>query len=460
MKNIKLLIFDLDGVLLDCKHIHASAFINTWNSIYEWISISHIFHEKYLDGRNTYGKIEYLENYFNIKVDCKKVYTEKQIYTKKELNSYNYPTKFKKIFESLKEQNILLACASNSIRETVEIVLNKLDIYKYFDLVLTNEDVKEPKPSPEIYNKVMTILNVLPENTIIFEDSPIGLEAATKSKAIVIKVKDSVDLNYLFISNFIEQKMKFNPYIYDPNWKLRIIVPMAGEGSRFRVEGYTISKPFIPIQNKPMIMWVLDNFKSKYPELQSRIEYHLCVRSEYVNQFNDLSGLIIHSIPQLTEGPACTVLNIKEIINNDYPILMANSDQYLEWDFDEFIEASLNPYYDGCISTFNQPDPTDLKWSYAKIDENGIVTKVAEKEYISSNATTGIYFWKSGRNFIKYAETMIRNNDRVKNEFYVGPVYNYAIQDNNNIRILDCKKMWGLGVPNDLKKFIQDYLKE
>ena len=55
---------------------------------------------------------------------------------------------------------------------------------------------------------------------------------------------------------------------------------------------------------------------------------------------------------------------------------------------------------------------------------------------------------------------MVLNNDRVKNEFYVGPVYNYAIQDNNHIRILDCKKMWGLGVPNDLKKFIQDYLKE
>jgi len=176
--------------------------------------------------------------------------------------------------------------------------------------------------------------------------------------------------------------------------------------------------------------------------------------------FNDLSGLIIHSIPNLTQGPACTVLHIKELINDEYPILMANSDQYLEWDFDEFIEASLNPYYDGCISTFYQPDPSDLKWSYAKINENGIVTKVAEKEYISSNATTGIYFWKSARNFIRYAEEMINKNDRVKNEFYVGPVYNYAIQDNKYIRNLDCKKMWGLGVPNDLKRFITHYLKE
>ena len=460
MSNIKLLIFDLDGVLLDCKHIHENAFLNTWNNLYEWSPITHTFHDKHLDGRNTYGKIEYLEKHFNIKVDSKKIYTEKQRYTKEELLSYNYPTKFKEIFESLKQQNILLACASNSIRETVELVLNKLNIYKYFDLILTNEDVVKPKPFPEIYNRVMSTLDILPENTIIFEDSPIGLEAANKSGANVIKVKDSVDLNLLFILNSIEQKMQFRPYEVDPNWKLRIVVPMAGEGSRFRVEGYNISKPFIPIQNKPMILWVLDNFKSKYPELQSRIEYHLCVRSEYANQFNDLSGLIIHSIPNLTEGPACTVLHIKDYINDEYPILMANSDQYLEWDFDEFIEASLNPYYDGCISTFYQPDSNDLKWSYAKINENGIVTKVAEKEYISSNATTGIYFWKSARNFIKHAETMIHKNDRVKNEFYVGPVYNYAIQDNNNIRILDCKKMWGLGVPADLKKFISDYLKE
>jgi len=459
MSNIKLLIFDLDGVLLDCKNIHANAFINTWNNLYEWSPISHTFHEKYLDGRNTYGKISYLEKHFNIAVDSKKIYTIKQEFTIQELSSYNYPTKFKSLFESLKK-DYLLACASNSIRSTVTLVLNKLNIYDYFDLVLTNEDVLEPKPNPEIYKKVMSTLDILPENTYIFEDSPIGLEAATKSGANVIKVTDSVDLNNLFIIKSIEQKMKYTPYLDDPSWKLRVIIPMAGEGSRFRVEGYTISKPFIPIQNKPMIMWVLDNLKSKYPELQCRIEYHLCVRTEYTNEFKDLSGFNVHSIPHLTQGPACTVLHIKDIINDEYPILIANSDQYLEWDFDEFLEASLNPNYDGCISTFNQPDPNDLKWSYAKVDENGIVTSVAEKEYISPNATTGIYFWNYGKQFINYAETMITKNDRVKNEFYVGPVYNYAIQDNKYIRILDCKKMWGLGVPNDLKKFITHYLKE
>jgi dTDP-glucose pyrophosphorylase len=100
-----------------------------------------------------------------------------------------------------------------------------------------------------------------------------------------------------------------------------------------------------------------------------------------------------------------------------------------------------------------------LKWSYAELDENGIVVRVAEKEYISSNATTGLYFWKSASKFVKYTEEMIQKNDRVKNEFYVGPVYNYAISHGDKLRIHNCKKMWGLGVPTDLNYFISDFLK-
>jgi beta-phosphoglucomutase-like phosphatase (HAD superfamily)/dTDP-glucose pyrophosphorylase len=457
---IKLLIFDLDGVLLDCKDIHKKAFIKSWNDNYKWLNISDQFHDTYLDGRNTYGKIEYLEKYFNIKVNNKNIFEKKQINTLYELELFNYPTKFYEIFNILKNDGYLLACASNSIRKTVELVLNKLKIINLFDCILSNEDVENPKPSPDIYIKTMNRLNIIPEETLIFEDSDIGLLAARNSKANVIQVIDSVDLNIKFLYKSIKAMTNTEPWKDDPNWKLMIIIPMAGEGSRFKVEGYTITKPLIPIQNKPMIQWVLDNIKSSNEELQKRIEYHLCVRSDVIDQLKNISNIYLHSIPALTEGPACTVLSIRSLLeNNKYPILIANSDQYLEWDFDEFINAALNPLYQGCISTFYQPDSNDLKWSYAELDENGCVVKVAEKEYISSNATTGLYFWKSASNFVKYSDEMIRKNDRVKNEFYIGPVYNYAINNGDKLRIFNCKKMWGLGVPTDLKRFISEYLK-
>jgi HAD superfamily hydrolase (TIGR01509 family) len=460
MTNIKLIIFDLDGVLIDCKKIHENAFIKSWNTIYNDLLISEKFHELYLEGRNTIGKLEFLENMYSIKVNKNKIFENKQKYTKDELDIFHYPTKFIDIFINLKKKGYLLACASNSINNTVKYVLERLQIKENFDCILTNEDVKHPKPNPEIYIKVMETCKVLPNETIIFEDSNIGLKAAYESKAHVVKVIDSSDLNESFINTSIEYKMKYKPWESDPNWKITVVIPMAGEGSRFKIEGYTITKPLIPIQDKPMIQWVLDNLKSKNTDLANKIEYHLCVRSDVVDKLKDISNVYLHEIPSLTEGPASTVLTIRSSLeNNNYPLLIANSDQFLEWDFDEFLEASINPEYEGCISTFNQPDSTDLKWSYAKIDENGLVTKVAEKEYISSNATTGIYFWKSASNFVKYVDKMIEKNDRVKNEFYVGPVYNYAIQNNDKIRIFNCKKMWGLGVPTDLKKFMSDYLK-
>ena len=458
--HIKLIIFDLDGVLLDCKKIHENAFIKSWNTIYNNIPITEKIHENYLEGRNTLGKIEILEKRYNINVNKGLIFEKKQLYTNEELELFQYPNKFLDIFINLKNKGYLLACASNSISSTVQYILTQLQIKMYFDCILSNEDVVHPKPNPEIYLKTMELMNVLPHETLIFEDSNVGLTAAYASKANVIKVIDSLDLNESFINKSIATRMNYKPWENDPNWKLTIVIPMAGEGSRFKIEGYTITKPLIPIQDKPMIQWVLDNLKSKNSELQKRIEYHLCVRSDVIHKLKDISNVFLHEIPCLTEGPASTVLTMRSNLeHNNYPLLIANSDQFLEWDFDDFLEASINPQYEGCISTFNQPDSNDIKWSYAKVDINGLVTKVAEKEYISPHATTGIYFWKSASNFVKYVDTMISNNDRVNNEFYVGPVYNYAIQNNEKIRIYNCKNMWGLGVPNDLKKFITHYLK-
>ena len=144
----------------------------------------------------------------------------------------------------------------------------------------------------------------------------------------------------------------------------------------------------------------------------------------------------------------------KEFINNEKPLVMANSDQIVDWDSRQFMYDLYSKNADGGIATFKSTHP---KWSYAKIDNEGLVVEVAEKKPISDNATVGIYYWKHGSDFIKYAEQMVEKNIRVNNEFYVCPVFNEAIADGKKIRIFNIEKMWGIGTPEDLNYFLEKY---
>ena len=160
----------------------------------------------------------------------------------------------------------------------------------------------------------------------------------------------------------------------------------------------------------------------------------------------------IVQIDSLTEGAACTTLLAKEFIDNDEPLLIANSDQVVEWDSNEFMYSMVADNVDGGILTFEATHP---KWSFAKLGNDGFVSEVAEKKPISNIATAGIYYWAHGSNYVKYAEQMIEKDIRTNNEFYVCPVYNEAIQDGKKVKIFQIEKMWGLGTPEDLEVFLK-----
>jgi dTDP-glucose pyrophosphorylase len=144
----------------------------------------------------------------------------------------------------------------------------------------------------------------------------------------------------------------------------------------------------------------------------------------------------------------------KEFIDNDCPLFFANSDQFVNWDSNEFFYKMNETDADGGIVTFKATHP---KWSFVKLDENGLVTEVAEKKPISDIATVGFYYWKRGSDFVKYANKMIENNVRINNEFYVCPVFNEAITDKKQIRIFNIEKMWGLGTPEDLHDYLETF---
>jgi dTDP-glucose pyrophosphorylase len=143
-----------------------------------------------------------------------------------------------------------------------------------------------------------------------------------------------------------------------------------------------------------------------------------------------------------------------QYINNDMPLMMANSDQYVEWDSNEFMYKMIEQKLDGGIVTFKATHP---KWSFAKIDDYGYVTQVAEKSPISDIATAGIYYWNKGSDYVKYATQMIRKDIRTNNEYYVCPVFNEAIQDGKKIKTFNIEKMWGLGTPEDLEHYLENH---
>ena len=451
----KLIIFDLDGVLIDTKDTHYRALNRALSEAGERYVITESEHISTYDGLTTSEKLKILSERKSLPIaEYEKIWTRKQQITNEELDKIEENQKLIQIFKHLKEKDLLIACCSNSIRKTVYKILAQLNIISYFDYLVSNGDVKNAKPHPEMYWKAISALNVNPEDTIIIEDSPTGLLAAERSGAKVCRVKDPTDLTLDKIVNFMSTEEKVSLKWKDEN--LNVLIPMAGAGSRFEKAGYVFPKPLIEVNGKPMIQVVVDN-------LGIEANYIFIVQKSHKEKYNldSVLNLIapnckIVEVDGMTEGAACTTLLAEEYINNDKPLLMANSDQFVEWSSSKFLYKMQEQDLDGGILSFSSTHP---KWSYAKVDENGHVTEVAEKKPISNCATVGIYYWKRGSDYVKYAKQMIEKDIRTNNEFYVCPVFNEAVGDNKRVSVFNIEKMWGLGTPEDLNYYVDNYEK-
>jgi HAD superfamily hydrolase (TIGR01509 family) len=448
---IKLVIFDLDGVLVEAKEIHYEAL----NKALGEYAISWDEHLSTYDGLKTNQKLDMLHEHKGLpKEQFKEIWDKKQKYTLDALRDLKPNNQLQVCMDMLIAKGYKLAVCSNSIRKTILTVLSKFDIIDRFDLILSNEDIVNSKPHPEMYWKAMSKMGVLPEETLIVEDSPYGLLAAARSKAYVMRVGSPKEITYININKYLNtEKMNSTPKWKDD--KLNVLIPMAGAGSRFEQAGYTFPKPLIDVRNKPMIQVVVDN-------LNIDANYIYVVQKAHRAKYNldTLLNLItpgckIVEVDGLTQGAACTALLAKEFIDNDAPLFFANSDQFVEWDSNEFMYKMNETNADGGIVTFKAIHP---KWSFAKVNPlTGLVEEVAEKNPISDDATVGYYYWKHGSDFVKYAEQMIEKDIRVNNEFYVCPVFNQAIEDAKEIRTFNVSKMWGLGTPEDLKFYLENY---
>ena len=451
---IKLIIFDLDGVLIDSKQTHFDALNRALGSKYA-IGIEE--HLSTYDGLPTKTKLNMLTKNKGLPTDKHaKIARAKQKHTVDILKETIQPRKdFIDMCRELKDRGYVLACASNAVRDTVKMSLYQLDLIEYFDFWYSNEDVSKAKPHFEMYFECMLKANAMPSETIIIEDSHVGRQAVLNASCHLLAVTDTHDISLSKVLDKIEE-VEHTPQ-YNIPWKsktMNVLIPMAGAGSRFEDAGYTFPKPLIEVGTKPMIQVAVDN-------LNIDAHHIFIVRKEHYENYNleTVLNLIkpnctIIQTDILTSGAACTTLLASKYIDNDAPLVIANSDQFVEWNSNEVLYAFSTEGVDGGILTFQSTHP---KWSYARLNNKGWVSEVAEKQPISTNATSGIYYYAKGSDYVRCAKNMIKKNIRTNNEFYVCPVYNELIANGGKVRIKNIERMWGLGTPEDLNNFMTNY---
>jgi len=232
---------------------------------------------------------------------------------------------------------------------------------------------------------------------------------------------------------------------------------MAGLGSRFASAGYKAPKPLIDVAGQPMIVRVMENLQQPDAKftLLARKE-HIDSNWEMVTQIQSQFNAVFVPIDKLTEGTACTVLFARTHLAPNEEVVIANSDQIIDDCFTQFLLDTKTRNLDGSILTFIDSE-LNPKWSFAKIDSAGLVTEVQEKKAISEFATVGVYYFKRADELVDGIIQMIIENDRVNNEFYTCPVYNYLIRRGKKVGIFNIEQsqMHGIGTPEDLNIYLK-----
>lgn len=249
---------------------------------------------------------------------------------------------------------------------------------------------------------------------------------------------------------------RIDPAQFDEMY-VNILIPMAGRGSRFKNVGVTTPKPLIEVEGMTMIERALKSFDflKDIPHyrlifiLNQEDEDAYTLSSELRRLFPDIP-MEIRFVPQVTRGQAETCLAVRDLIDNNNRLFIHACDTYGRsniWD----IVIKEDP--DGILACFESNDP---RFSYAKLDELGYVTETAEKRVISNRATTGMYYFKRGADFVAAADTMITTDQKENGEFYVAPCYNRLVQTGKRVRVATATEYAVFGTPEELAQYLSN----
>lgn len=235
-----------------------------------------------------------------------------------------------------------------------------------------------------------------------------------------------------------------------PGWKLNIVIPMAGLGSRFQQAGFKTPKPFIDVRGRPMYAWATESLpldlstRLIFVLLSSQPEYPR-LRQDIESRYSKYRPLVLE-VPDLTAGQAVTVLRTKEFINNEEPLLIHNADTAFDAD-PLWAEQAIDCGADGALLVFPSQEK---RWSYSRENAEGWVEEVREKEVISPWASTGTYWFRRGSDFVRLAEERLDQTRREASEYYVGPLYNDLLAKGARVKNYPIQRLYCFGTPEDL----------
>ncbi len=226
-----------------------------------------------------------------------------------------------------------------------------------------------------------------------------------------------------------------------------IVVPMAGRGSRFAGAAGELPKPLVPVAGRPMVLWALDSLAGLDASLvvfvalaEHEARHGLSsVLREWASPGPTTSVLL----DDVTEGQLSTVLAARELVDADEDLLVASCDTYVRSSLGRDI-ADRDAACRGLISVARQPGD---HWSFARLGDDGHVAEVAEKVRISEWASTGLYHFSSGSEFVAIAQDVMDRGERTRGEFYVIPVYGRYIERGLQVDVSVADEVWDMGTP-------------
>lgn len=434
--GLKLVLFDLDGVLVDARDLHFHALNDALPREYK---ISEDEHLAIYDGLPTRQKLELLHERVGLpRDDFEDIEARKQQATLERAAQHIKP--IPNVLETVKaaESIAQLGVVSNARHATTWKFLELAGLRGFFDpwMIFSNDDVVLPKPNPEGYLRAMATAGAGPRETLAVEDSPKGRIAAATAGCNVAVVRHPYELT--------PAVLKVEPPEIGYPFRGAVVIPAAGNGKRFREAGYESPKPLIEIGGLPMVGAVTRNLR-----LSPTNGLVVIVQTEVAQQLRSPFGFILTD--DEPKGAALTVLPVLKGLPPNCPVLLANCDQLIEANLPALLWQVESRREDGGILTF---PASDKRWSYAAVDERGLVTEVREKDPFSPHATCGIYYWARAGDAVRAIEAMVAAEDRVNGEFYLAPAFNYAIREGARIRALPVERMIGLGTPEDLQAYL------
>lgn len=233
--------------------------------------------------------------------------------------------------------------------------------------------------------------------------------------------------------------------------KYNLLIPMVGRGQRFRDEGFVLPKQLIQVGHQQMIDWSMSCIKTE------ECNQIFVIRRDTVEN-NEMDVVLRHKFgdditiviaEEETEGTVSSCLLAEKYIDNNLPLSITTLDMYFEPHFDPAKVVDS----DGVVLTFDADNPA---YSYSQLGEDGYVIRTAEKEVISNHAHAGLYHFSKGSDFVRLAKEMIKRNIRVKNEFYVAPLYNLFIEEGMKISVQPIDRLWSMGTPDERRYFLEN----